>query len=102
MERFILRRTAGASIHMRRQKSKLGAKPAATGAARTRVRPGTQRAAELMELATDAAHSRDLREFLTHFSSRVRRMLSADWCGVVVIRGEEAEFQRSGSIGDWT
>src|SRR5580765_226334 len=77
---------------MRRQKSKLGAKPAATGAARTRVRPGTQQAAELMELATDAAHSRDLREFLTHFSSRARRMLSADWCGVVVIRGEEAEL----------
>jgi two-component system NtrC family sensor kinase len=78
---------------MRRQKSKLGAKPAATGAARTRVRLGTQRAAELMELATEAAHSRDLREFLTHFSSRLRRMLSADWCGVVVIRGEEAELQ---------
>jgi two-component system NtrC family sensor kinase len=78
---------------MRRQKSKVGAKPAATGAARTRVRPGTQRAAELMELATEAARSRDLREFLTHFSSRLRRMLSADWCGVVVIRGEEAELQ---------
>jgi PAS domain S-box-containing protein len=45
-----------------------------------------------MELATEAAHSRDLPEFLKRFSNRVTRMLSADWCGVVVIRGPEADL----------
>jgi len=46
-----------------------------------------------MELATVAAHARDLKEFLTLFSERVARMLSAEWCGVVVIQGQEAELQ---------
>jgi len=46
-----------------------------------------------MELATVAAHSRNLPEFLKLFSERVARMLSAAWCGVVVIRGQEAELQ---------
>jgi two-component system NtrC family sensor kinase len=46
-----------------------------------------------MELATVAARSRDLPEFLQLFSARVARMLAADWCGVVVIRGQEAELQ---------
>jgi two-component system NtrC family sensor kinase len=52
-----------------------------------------QRASELMELATVAAQSRDLSEFLKLFSNRLTRMLPADWCGVVVIRGQEAELQ---------
>ena len=63
-----------------------------------RVRPSAQRAGELMELATLAAHSRDLPEFLKLFSERVARMLSADWCSVVVIRGQEAELQGGASI----
>ena len=46
-----------------------------------------------MELATVAAHARDLPEFLKLFSERVARMLSAEWCGVVVIQGHEAELQ---------
>ena len=46
-----------------------------------------------MELATVAAHARDLPEFLKLFSERVARMLSAEWCGVVVMQGQEAELQ---------
>jgi two-component system NtrC family sensor kinase len=82
---------------MRRPKSKSDGKPARTGAAKIRERPGMQRASELMELATVAAQSRDLSEFLKLFSNRLTRMLPADWCGVVVIRGQEAELQ--GGVG---
>jgi PAS domain S-box-containing protein len=57
------------------------------------VRPGMRRADELMELATVAAHARDLPEFLRLFSQRVAAMVSAEWCGVVVIRGHDAELQ---------
>ena len=57
------------------------------------MRAGAQRATELMELATVAAQSRDLSEFLKLFSERVARMLFAEWCGVVVIRGQEAHLQ---------
>jgi two-component system NtrC family sensor kinase len=46
-----------------------------------------------MELATVAARARDLPEFLRLFSERVAAMVSAKWCGVVVIRGQEAELQ---------
>jgi two-component system NtrC family sensor kinase len=46
-----------------------------------------------MELATVAAHAQDLPEFLKLFSERVARMLSAEWCGVVVMQGQEAELQ---------
>ena len=64
---------------------------AASGSVRTR--PGMRRADELMELATVAAHARDLPEFLRLFSQRVAAMVSAEWCGVVVIRGHDAELQ---------
>ncbi|HEY6128689.1 MAG TPA: PAS domain S-box protein [Candidatus Acidoferrum sp.] len=78
---------------MRRQKSKPHSKPArATGGAKY-VGPGARRAIELMELATVAAQSRDLAEFLKLFSERVARMLAAEWCGVVVIRGQDAELK---------
>ena len=80
-------------IGMRHRKSKSDKTSAPAVRTTGRVRPGTQRAAELMELATVAAHSRVLPEFLKLFSARVARMLSADWCGVVVIRGQEAELQ---------
>ena len=46
-----------------------------------------------MELATVAAQARDLAEFLKLFSERVAGMLSAEWCGVVVIRGQDAELE---------
>lgn len=58
-----------------------------------RARPGMRRADELMELATVAAHARDLPEFLRLFSQRVAAMVSAEWCGVVVISGHDAELQ---------
>ncbi len=81
------------SIGMRRQKSKSDRASARAARTNVRVRPSAQRASELMELATVAAHSRNLPEFLKLFSERVARMLSAAWCGVVVIRGQEAELQ---------
>jgi PAS domain S-box-containing protein len=46
-----------------------------------------------MELATVAAQARDLPEFLKLFAERVAGMLSAEWCGVVVIQGQDAELQ---------
>src|SRR5258705_3608070 len=78
---------------MRRQKSKSDGTSARAARSNVRVRPSAQRDSELMELATVAAHSRNLPEFLKLFSERVARMLSAAWCGVVVIRGQEAELQ---------
>jgi PAS domain S-box-containing protein len=45
-----------------------------------------------MELATEAARFRHLPELLHSFSERSTRMLSADWCGVVVIQGQAAEL----------
>jgi len=81
------------SVGMRRQKSKSNGKPVRTAGGAMRVRPGPRRASELMELATVAAQARDLAEFLKLFSERVAGMLSAEWCGVVVIRGQDAELQ---------
>ena len=46
-----------------------------------------------MELATVAARAQNLPEFLKLFSERVASMLSAEWCGVVVMQGQEAELQ---------
>jgi two-component system NtrC family sensor kinase len=80
-------------IGMRRQKSTTNGKPTQTAGGAARVRPVARRASELMELATVAAHARDLPEFLKLFSERVAGMLSAEWCGVVVIRGQDAELQ---------
>ena len=45
-----------------------------------------------MELASEAARSRHLPEFLHGFSQRVTRMLGAKWCGVVVLTGQKAEL----------
>src|ERR1700736_6915639 len=52
-------------------------------------------AEELMELAVDAAQSRRLPEFLERFADRTSRMLSADWCGVMVFRGRETDFYQA-------
>lgn len=49
-----------------------------------------------MELATDAAQARNLDEFLERFSERVARMLPAEWCGIAVTRGHEAELFGAG------
>ncbi len=82
---------------MRRKESKSRRQSAGGAKTNVRVRLGVQRASELMELATLAAHSRDLPEFLKLFSDRVARMLSAEWCGVVVFRGPDAELEGSKS-----
>src|SRR5258708_6178603 len=52
-------------------------------------------AEELMELAVDAAQSRHLPEFLGRFADRAARMLSAEWCGVMVFRGRETDFYQT-------
>src|SRR5580765_8051675 len=77
---------------MRRQKPNSNRKPACAVAKRP-VRADLHRASELMELATVAAHSRDLQEFLQLFAARVALMLAAEWCGVVLIHGQEAELR---------
>src|SRR3984893_1068454 len=61
-------------------------------AAETAPRPHAE---ELMELAVDAAQSRHLPEFLDRFADRAARMLSADWCGVMVFRGRETDLYQA-------
>jgi PAS domain S-box-containing protein len=80
------------STGMRRQKPNSNSKSACAIAKRP-VRADLHRASELMELATVAAHSRDLQEFLRLFAARVALMLAANWCGVVLIHGQEAELR---------
>src|SRR6266852_1925524 len=50
---------------------------------------------EFMELAVDAAQSRHLPEFLGRFADRAARMLSAEWCGVMVFRGRETDLYQT-------
>ncbi len=45
-----------------------------------------------MELAVDAAQSRQLPEFLERFAGRAARMLNAAWGGVAVFRGRETDL----------
>src|SRR5437667_6430326 len=45
-----------------------------------------------MELAVEAAQSRDLPDFLEQFALRSARMLDASWGGVAVYRGRETEL----------
>src|SRR5260221_175725 len=57
-------------------------------------------AEELMELAVDAAQSRHLPGFLERFAERAARMLSAEWCAVMVFRGRETDsYQTSAGKG---
>src|SRR5579864_7572546 len=79
------------------------AKPS-TRLARKRVtnsasRPPAQAADELMELAVDAAHSRNLPAFLERFAQRATRMLDARWGGVMVFRGRETDLYQTGDNG---
>src|SRR4029077_6365967 len=57
-----------------------------------RVSPSSKQAEELMELAVDAAQSRQLPEFLERFAGGAARMLNAAWGGVVVFRGRETDL----------
>src|SRR5579859_1091801 len=83
---------------MRRAKTIAPANPAPAVTSRNRAFPGLQRAAELMELATEAAQSRNLPEFLERFAKRVARMLGADWCAVLLIRGNDVELEGASEI----
>src|ERR1700685_2563881 len=56
------------------------------------VPPPSKQAEELMELAVDAAQSRQLPEFLERFAGRAARMLNATWGGVAVFRGRETDL----------
>src|SRR5215813_10798364 len=49
-------------------------------------------AGELMDLAVEAAQSRDLSSFLEQFALRASRMLDASWGAVAVYKGRETEF----------
>jgi PAS domain S-box-containing protein len=54
-----------------------------------------------MELAVDAAHSRNLAAFLERFAQRATRMLKARWGGVMVFRGRETDlYQATVDAGD--
>src|SRR5882762_5534853 len=58
---------------------------------------------ELMDLAVQAAQSRDLPDFLEQFALRSTRMLDATWGGVAVYRGRETELHAMpGSSGTRT
>src|SRR6266436_7000918 len=57
-------------------------------------------AEELMELAVDAAQSRHLPGFLERFAERAARMLSADWCAVMVFRGRETDTYQTSTGKD--
>jgi two-component system NtrC family sensor kinase len=61
-----------------------------------RVSPSSKQAEELMELAVDAAQSRQLPEFLERFAGRAARMLNAAWGGVAVFRGRETDLYAAG------
>src|SRR5882672_2032076 len=56
------------------------------------ARPKSSHADELMELAVEAAQSRNLADFLGQFALRSTRMLDAHWGGVAVYRGRETEL----------
>jgi PAS domain S-box-containing protein len=65
-------------------------------------------AAELMELAVEAAQSRHLPDFLEQFALRAARMLDAYWGGVAVYRGRETELHAmpggaatTKAVADW-
>jgi two-component system NtrC family sensor kinase len=70
---------------LRQRKSNSGSTLTAARKLR-RASRASDRASDFIDLATEAAGFRHLPEFLDHFSRRVTRALSANWCGVVVFR----------------
>src|SRR6202051_2452560 len=78
---------------MRGTKSKFVSRPARrAGKANAVDSPSVRHADELMELAVDAAQSRQLPDFLHRFAQRSARMLNAAWGAVLVFRGRETDF----------
>jgi PAS domain S-box-containing protein len=59
----------------------------------------SKHAEELMELAVEAAQSRNLPAFLEEFARRCARMLNAIWGGVAVYRGRESELHPASGTG---
>jgi PAS domain S-box-containing protein len=73
-------------------KSNFLSRPARRAGKSDVVLSSVKHADELMELAVDAAQSRQLPDFLQRFAQRSARMLNALWGGVVVFRGRETDF----------
>lgn len=61
-------------------------------ASKTKPSTSSKNATELMELAVEAAQSRDLSDFLEQFAIRAVRMLEATWGGVAVHLGRGTQF----------
>ena len=78
---------------MRETKSKVVSRsaPRRAGKAAGVDLPSVRHADELMELAVDAAQSRQLPDFLHRFAQRSARMLNAAWGAVLVFRGRETD-----------
>jgi PAS domain S-box-containing protein len=78
---------------MRETKSKVVSRsaPRRAGKAEGIDLPAVRHADELMELAVDAAQSRQLPDFLHRFAQRSARMLNAAWGAVLVFRGRETD-----------
>src|SRR5271170_1900878 len=64
------------------------------------VPASSRQAEELMELAVDAAQSRQLPEFLERFAGRAARMLGAAWGGVAGCGGRVTERSGNGPTLD--
>src|SRR5437016_1744199 len=62
----------------------------------------SKHAEELMELAVEAAQSRDLPDFLEQFALRSTRMLDAIWGGVAVYCGRETQLHAMPGSGGTT
>jgi PAS domain S-box-containing protein len=77
---------------MRETKSTSLKRPARRSGTSKTARSTSQHADELMELAVDAAQSRQLPEFLQRFAQRATRMLNAAWGAVLVFRGRDTDF----------
>jgi PAS domain S-box-containing protein len=73
-------------------KSKSGVRPARRAGKLNVSGSSVRHADELMELAVDAAQSRQLPEFLHRFAQRSARMVKASWGAVLVFRGRETDF----------
>jgi PAS domain S-box-containing protein len=77
---------------MRETKAKYGSRRPARRTGKAEVLSSVRYADELMELAVDAAQSRQLPDFLHRFAQRSARMLNASWGAVLVFRGRETDF----------
>jgi len=77
---------------LRQRKTKSPARLARAAAEPGRSRQTSPRAADFIELATEAASFRELPDFLKNFSRRATQILSAGWCGVAVFSGGRSEL----------